>query len=328
MSKSVVGHGILLLVTLAAAGVTWSRQSRAAAAPGSVPIWQADPDQLTAVDYAFKGGHLQLERRSDSAGAYVWARFAPAPVGDSTPTPIQFLVGDAGQQVLRDLAEPRALRDLGAADAAHERQYGLTDAAARLEVVAGGVKHDLLVGGPVFASGDRYVKDSSTGRVYVLPPEAITSLETSESSLAERKLHAFSDDDVASAVIRTSRGRTTLRRISAPGVPDAWAPSSSPNRSDPTMSNFMQRVGQLFPVRSAPDVDVGGLTEVVRIDYRDSSDKPLGWLRVLRTASAKPDYYLETEHLRAPARGYAGALEQIARDVEQLFGAGASAPVG
>jgi hypothetical protein len=236
-----------------------------------------------------------------------------------TTGPSQFLVGEQGVELARSLAEPRALRDLGEVDAEREREYGLVEGTTRLETDLAGETRALIVGGPVFGTGDRFVKDPESGRVYVLPGTHFPYLDSPE-TLTERRLHAFTPDEVATVVLRASGAARTMRRESSSSGVASWAPADAPDRPDETFATFMERVQQLWADQYAPDVDRATLDELARLDYMDERGEPLGYLVLLRAKAEPAAFYLATEYSRVPVRAFADAAEALARDVEQLFG--------
>ena len=324
--RAITLHGALLVVALGAAYLTWSHSSDAPAAPGSTVVWEADSTDVEAIRYESPDRRITIERRSDEAGSYFWTTVEPvvADPAAAAAAANQFLLGENGAQLVGGLAPLRALRDLGAVDADAQREYGLADKTGRLTVDVGGTTRELLVGGVVFGSGDRYVKDPATDRVYVVQSTLVTGLESPD-ALAERRLHAFKSEEVAGVVLHApSVQRTMHRRASAEGT-DTWAPENAPDKPDETFATFMDRVQQLWADRYAPEVDRSVLRELIRLDYQDERGASLGYLALMRTEAGAPVYYLVTEYSRVPVRPFAGTAEALARDVDQLFGGSSAA---
>jgi hypothetical protein len=321
--KAVASHAVLLAVALGAAYLTWTRGSEAPPAPGSVELWEGEPEQVEAIRFAGLGRRVAVERRSDDRGSHFWAVVTPldpdSAVQLGQPARTEFLVGEQGDELVRGLAAPRALRDLGAVDAEREREYGFAERTSELEVDVDGETHRLIVGGFVFGTGDRYAKVPESGRVYVLQSTLFPMLEAPE-TLTERRLHTFMPEDVGIVVLHASGGERTMRRASSPTGVSSWAPADTPDRPDQTFATFMERVQQLWAEQYAPQVDRSGLRELMRLDYQSESGEPLGYLALLRSEGATPEYFLISEHTRVPVRAFAGAADALARDVEQLFG--------
>lgn len=343
-------HGVLLLLALAFAYQTWTRQE-ATDTEGSVTLWKGDPEQVTSVTYEYDGRRVLVERRRDDAGPYLWGVFTreaePSPtqhtVGEqaaggvtaggasetaaSAPGPAKvdttlFQAGLEAERVFESVASLRALRDLGVVDDARKGEYGLADATARLVVNFRTRTRELVVGGSVYGSGDRYVLNPENGRTYVLSGELVRSLAGADVTLQERRLHAYEPDRVASVTLRTAKGeRTRLRTGGERFGPSTWASPDSPDQPDQTFGNFMQRLEQLWISEFAPGLDPASLVSVVRADYLDAKGRPLGYLELFRKASSEGgvEYYLKTELLRVLAKTYEGLAEAVEQDAGQLF---------
>src|SRR5690606_28611927 len=117
-----------------------------------------------------------------------------------------------GDVLLDEAAHLRALRDLGTIDEKRESEYGLADSTAKIVVR---MKHDsreLEVGGKAWGVNDRYVRDPSTGRVYVLSAVFVRRLEGAEHLLPERRLHLFDDSRIRRVVVKTADAERVMNR--------------------------------------------------------------------------------------------------------------------
>src|SRR5690606_20468593 len=202
-------HALLLLATLGFAYQTWTRDVTGPIAPGSVLIWDADVEDIVGITYESEAQNVWIERREDEAGTYHWATVTiraretgtAQAAGDTAaststkepPRVMSFVVGQEGDILLDEVASLRALRDLGTASEEQESEYGLADATAKIVVQMDGGSSELEVGGKAWGGNDRYVRDSETGRVYVLPGTFVGRLEAAEYQLPERRLHLFAD---------------------------------------------------------------------------------------------------------------------------------------
>ena len=206
--RSVLTHAALLLAALAVAYQAWNIDDTAVAVRDAILIWNADQEELASIVYEGPAKRVVLEQRWDDAGTYLWGTLirdaASASGSTEAVDTTQFIVGERADFVLRAMAVLRAIRDLGAVDAEREQEYGVADGPGHLTVSFGGEEHELLIGGSVFAAGDRYVKDPSSGRVYVVISSTIYGIENAESVLLERQLHAFDLSDVTTVTVRTA----------------------------------------------------------------------------------------------------------------------------
>ena len=321
--KPVLAYTLLLIASLGLAYQTWTRGDTVLA-PGSVTLWSVDVDEISAIVYEAAGTRVAIERRED-ADPYLWGSVTRSVVGDSvsaaSDTTTEFLVGQGADGLLAMLAAPRVLRDLGMLDAEREEEYGLVGTLERLVVRLDRETHELLLGGTVFRTNDRYVRDAASGRTYVLQGAALGSLVSAEQVYSETRLHAFTLDAVATVTVRTERGeRTMSKSATGPAGSLSWTPADAPDRPDQTFANFMERLGQLWVSRYEPSVDRGALREVARIDYLDAAGGSIGHTELLRSGGGEePVYYLATEHTRVPITLIPGAAERLDQDLAQLL---------
>lgn len=316
-------HAVLLLAALALAYQTWTDRSNPLE-PGSVALWNEDPDDIASIVYEDEPLRVVLERREDEEGAYLWGTVTRAAPTTETPAPpaepMQFLVGEYTEMLLATLADMRALRDLGEVGAEREQEYGLAGAAPRLVVDFGGRTRELSVGGAAFGTSDRYVKDAASGSVYVIPGIPIENLEAPEVGLPDRRPHAFQIERVATVTVRTARGERTMRRSASAAAPGTWTPPDAPELPDQTFANFMERLQQLWITEYTPATDRSRLQSLARVEYFDANGRVLGHLELLRSGSEQgAEYYLVTEHTRALAKVSAEIAETLDQDVMQLL---------
>ncbi|HEX6925192.1 MAG TPA: DUF4340 domain-containing protein [Longimicrobiaceae bacterium] len=345
-------HALLLLATLGFAYQTWTRDKTGPVTPGSVLIWDTDVDDIVAIAYESDEQEVSIERREDETGTYFWgtvthpARETPpsdtagdsvaadsesaTPDGDSAapdtmpaaPTVIEFVVGQEGDVLLDEAADPRALRDLGTVDEQRLSEYGLADSTAKIVVRTEDATRELEVGGTAWGVNDRYVRDRETGRIYVLPAAFLRRLERAEYLLPERRLHLFDDASIRRVVVRTGEAERVMHRADGaqPGTA-IWTQPEEPDEPDQTFANFMDRLDRIWASEYVPDLDPRTLTSVVRIDYFDASDRPLGHVELFRgnEEGEGVQYYARTELTRVLTRVNASLGEQLDADVSQLF---------
>lgn len=337
-------HAVLLVLALAFAYQTWTREETNST-EGSVTLWKGEADQIASVNYEYDGRRVLVERRRDEMGPYLWGVFtreatspaAQQAVGGQAPGVADTAMSAAGaarvdttlfqagleaERVFESLASLRAFRDLGVVDDARKGDYGLAGATARLVVNFRTRARELVVGGSVYGSGDRYVLNPENGRTYVIAGQLVRSLEGADVTLQERRLHAYEPDRVASVTLRTAKGERTMLRTGGEGFgPSTWASPDTPDQLDQTFGNFMQRLEQLWISDFAPALDPATLVSVVRADYLDAKGRSLGYLELFRKPSSEGgvEYYLKTELLRVLAKTYEGLAEAVEQDAGQLF---------
>ena len=337
--RLVLVHAGFLLATLVVAYQTWTRDRDYPALPGSVILWSESPEDVSRVSYRGDTLRVVLEQLEDSLGRYLWGTVTRRAPSDASPeadeaaegtppapgrpqvTSQQFLVGQYTEVLLESLARPRALRDLGTVAGEREHVYGITASSPTLEIEFARGTRVLLVGDTVFGTRDRYVKDPSSGALYVLAGTEVNNLETPEGALPERNPHAFAPERVASVTVRTERGERTMRRAESAALRrTTWTPVDAPDRPDQTFANFMDRLQQLWITEFAAEEDAANLESLVRVEYFAETGRGLGYLELLRAEGPqRSEYFVLTEHTRALTHIDPSLGEALDQDVSQLF---------
>ncbi|HZD04052.1 MAG TPA: hypothetical protein VE173_04015, partial [Longimicrobiales bacterium] len=190
--------------------------------------------------------------------------------------------------------------------------------------------------GSVFGSTDRYALDPATGRAYAISGELVQTLESGRVRLQDRDLHDFEMSRV-DRVVLTTPGAERVRVRTGAGPQAGWASPETPDRADATFANFMGRVETLRVLDYHPGLSADSLEFLARLEYLNDDGERLGVLEFYRRhgqeagqpgAAGETGYYLRTERTRILARVNAPVAEQVAEDLEQLFGGEGTPPPG
>ncbi|MCG8422898.1 MAG: DUF4340 domain-containing protein [Proteobacteria bacterium] len=306
MTRGPIIHGVLLVVVLIFAYQTWTKEEKVERDVGDIQVWSVPADSITAITYDSENRTIKLEQRSEGGQSYYWGQDIrvvkksvgkkPAKKDDSaepaeppqpeTETKIRdFAIGKKGQEAVENLADLRALRDLGALDDDRRKEYELDDSKDNITVSYNGKSRSLVVGGRVPGSGGgRYVLEMDSGKAYALAATTLRDLLAGESGMRLRKAHIYDDEDVGKAVV-TAAGKTrNLVRITVENEKGTksknWADASDSSKPDQTMSNFLQNVAKLSPSQYAPKLDAKSLKLVVKVEYQRENGEKLGWLEL------------------------------------------------
>ena len=290
-------------------------------------------DQISSVTYESPSRTLLLERRPIPAGEmgeggfYLWAIAIPRPrPGDSSAATLnamreEFPVGDDGDQLMQQLAELVAMRDLGDLTDDAKEQYELSEPDRTLNVEFASGTRNLEFGGTVFGGPHRYANDPSTGRGYVISNDMIRNLEGGPATLRARALHRFGDSVVTGVTVRTPNGERVMTRT-MDGPFGVWSRPDAAGEGDQTFANFMERVQQLSVLTYHSEIDADTLALIVRLDFVGEADRPVGFIEMYRTAADSDgisEYYVRTEVTRVLALAYRNFAERVDRDLADLF---------
>jgi hypothetical protein len=319
--KGVTLHGGLLLLALLLAYPTWTRErTRPTDVQGAV-IWERDTTEVVSITYRSAAREVEVSRRTEDGDAYLWGReVVPGSGSDSAMSDtLQYPVGVAGGELVRGLAELRVIRDLGVVDSTRTREYGLDDPSASIAVGFVDGERDIEVGDSIYGGSDRYGRDSSTGRVFVLPGSLVRPLRIGSGAIRERAVHYFPDADVARVRVEAlGRERDMTRSDGGAGEAAVWTEPDSTGPPDLTFGNFMERLGQLAIAGFEDEVPEASLQRLLRVEYVGSDEQVLGFLELFRDV-AGGTYYLRSERTRVPARTVQAFAERIEQDLSQIF---------
>ncbi|RMG93334.1 MAG: DUF4340 domain-containing protein [Deltaproteobacteria bacterium] len=121
-----------------------------------------------------------------------------------------FKGNDAAEKIVAAAAPMRARRKLDATEGIDPAELGFDDTPARLVVVAGGNEHTFELGDTVYGGDNRYLRDTSTGEVYLVDARVLRPLMSPKTSLLDRKLFRGTLADWDRVVVDGPDGKTTL----------------------------------------------------------------------------------------------------------------------
>jgi len=316
--------GILAVAAITAVGI-WTRdKQKPAVSAGDVNVWSGRSAEVERVVFEGKNKKVELEARKDERGRYfvgtIDRTIEHKAMGDAgaPPPPEQkqtrIVSVGAGEKLADALGPLKALRALGRVEGDRAGEFGLTSPEATLKVKISGAERTLALGDATPGGGDRYVRDASTGEVFVVKGEPLRTIESAESLMLERELHEWKDSDLRAAKIVAGdatreivRGGTESKRF--------WADASNPEVNDETLGNWMNKLDRLRPVEFVFDPPKD-LSVVVRVEYRAS--QPLGFVEVVKTTAAegqKSEYLLKSERTRLYAKVATPLAEQLEQDI-------------
>jgi hypothetical protein len=202
------------------------------------------------------------------------------------------------------------------------------DPEGTLSVTIAGKDHKLAIGAHTPGGGDRYVRDETSGVVYVVKADVTRDLESGEATLTEREPHEFKDPDIESIrVLARGKTREVLRR--GPPSKRIWADASDPEKADETVSNWVAKVDRLRPGEyptaqpSAPDL-------VVRIEYKVKGSQG-AFFEIAKVPAAPPaagtpsastsawDFVVRSERTREWAKVATSVGEQVEQDLASVL---------
>lgn len=311
--KTLKVHGGLFLLAVIGALLTWTRDTTTEADEGRPLVWERDTTEVVSVHYRAPEMDVQIQRRTDEAGSFLWGIEVEG--AESTDT-LEYPVGAPGSTLVGRLANLRVIRDLGALSPEMVERFGLGDATETVEVSFVDGERLLTVGDSAFGGRDRYALEPATGAGYVIASDITRPLSIGEGALRERWLHRFMDDDVATVRITVPGGGAREMTRTEDGE---WTDEGS-DVPDAAFANFMQRVDQLAIGGYGAEPVAASTRSLVRVDYLDDAGEQLGFVELFHDDLAEQDpYYLRSETTRIVAYAVTSLAERVQEGLGEVF---------
>jgi len=315
------GIAALGLVTMYA---TWQREPEHA--PGAVTVIDASKSDVTRVHYEDEGVAADLTRGDTGDDTGIWMHLVMKPKPEAkkpdgkdakndakaevkaTPPPRDLLPGESAKHLYDQFAPLVSMRAFGVLDAAKLKEIGLDNPKRKLEVTVKGAVRRYEIGQPAQQSGgEAFLRDTSDGRVYLLPRNMLSELQNAD-HLVDRRLHAFEPGDY-DRIKLTSGGKQKEFVVIGRESPKTatLAPAKAPDKRDQTAKTWNDSLWRLWPsdiLGKGEQPTAGKVGVLLRVDYMDGS-KNVGWIEIgrIETASgvsedapATGDLYAHTEH--------------------------------
>jgi hypothetical protein len=296
--------------------------------------WQRSPELQTGEVFVIDSTKNDLEKiRFEDSESKTWSEVAKAKDADGTfislrlsgydntgaglpsghpgialKQPERLVRGnETANRLFERFAPLRAQRSLGVLDPSMLKDLGLDAPKKTIEVTTRGVKRRFAIVPAPPGGSDPYLQDLQDKKVYIVARPILSDLQSATNNLVERKLHTFRIEDVDHITVDVAGKKRELvgtRIEDYPGI--RVSPAESPDKPDPTLKNWHDKVFALFPteVLGQGEVPAAGQPVVaVRLDY-SSRGRHLGFIELARgatsavstTAAAKPDIYARSEY--------------------------------
>ena len=319
-SRSVFVHaGLAALAAVAAISVTVKDQN-VKAIVHEATIINARPADVQKVTFVGKSKTVTIEPRKDAVGAWYYGtieKTTSSPDASTLPTRSPFISVTTGEKLMQNLASLKALRDAGPLPPERLAELGLEKPEATVTVKLASGERVLEIGGTTPGGTDRYVRDPSNSRVYVITGEPIRDLEWAESRLLDRELHDWKESEIEKAkLLAADKTRQVLRRTTDGKT--IWADASSPDTNDETIGNFMQRLDRLRPSEYQDSLPENRVT-LLRVDF-EGKRGPIGWFELSKVPleGDKADYFITTERTRLHGKVVASLAQQVEQDIASV----------
>jgi hypothetical protein len=313
--RGVAIQGGLALVALVLAYTTWQRPAETQA--GEVFVVDITKNDLQKVRFEDQEAKSwsELAKGKDDEGAFITLRLsgfdstgAALPSGHpgiALKQPERLIrANETGEKLFERFAPMRGQRSLGVLDAAKLKELGLDKTKKFVEITArGGKRRFAIVSAP--PGGDNpYIQDAQDKKVYIVPRAVLSDLQAASTNLPERRLHSFRIEDVDKVTLSAggkTRELVATRIEDFPGI--RLAPAATPDKPDPTLKNWHDRVFSLFPTEVLGQGEVpasGAPNVVIKLEYF-SRGRRIGWTELARSQAPA----VSTTTAAPPIQGWA-----------------------
>jgi len=351
MNRSAAVYGGLLALLLAGAWVRWTREPEPDIGD-KIVLLQGDKDKIESITWTGEKDKAVIERKSDAEGDYLWVTYTrqepklkkhtgdeededvvEPPTPEPTPdTPTEggqemvettraFKAGDAGDKLLDSLSPMLAIRKLDPADITGDKltTTGLDAPKEILEISRKGRATRLEIGGEVYGTRDRYVRNPATGEIFLVDSETLRPLKYARTRLPDRTLWSLERKDAVTAEVSDSAGRTAeadQKNIDDQGKA-RWVRATEPDGTDEQFETWMDKAlklkGSSYADPNEPPQDLQ-----LRFKLALKNDKGKTETLDVLQEGADGDWWGRSEHTRGLIKLLRGPTSELADDVESL----------
>ncbi len=242
----------------------------------------------------------------------------PAPIiEESVQT---FKAGEEGAKLATSVSPMLAIRKLEGVDAEKLATTGLDAPKEFLEISRKGKTVKLEVGGEVYGTRDRYVKNSATGEIYLVDDELLRPLKYARTRLPDRAVFGIEAKKITKAVLSASG---TSRVLSQKNAQDAekstWVREDRPTEADEQLQTWMEKILKLKNTGYAEKDDATeGLVLAFTLQIEDEKGVK-ETLEVFKDAEGK-QWWARSEFTRGWVKMLKGPTADLSDDVATLVG--------
>jgi hypothetical protein len=336
--RSLWVHASLFVVASALGWQALTKEEEDPKAEHETVLWEVTPESVQRLELESKKKKVVLESQKDAYGRYFVGTVdkekakppknpheqkSEADAGAPPPAEpevveretIRFVAAKEANELSDSLAKLTAKRTLGKLSEDRYEEFGFGgEEEMRVRFVLGGKTREFIVGGKTPGGSDSYVRDAESGQTYVIAGSVVRDIETADTSLLQRDLTEFEEDEVSKAVVRV--GEASRELVPVPGQSQFWANPSDASNKDETASNWMTKFERLRVTDYVEKVE-GETTPIAVVEYFDKSGKSLAQVELVSQAVAgedKPRYLARSGVTRWHGKVLANTAEQLAQD--------------
>ncbi len=243
----------------------------------------------------------------------------PEPEPEYDETVQVFKAGANGDTLLADLSPMTAIRKIDSVPDGKLETIGLDAPREFIELVRKGRTHKLELGGEVYGTRDRYVRDIGSGEIFLVDDEILRPLKYARTRLPDRTLWSLEDDAIVSATIIGPEGANLeLDHLHKDDKAKAtWVRAAAPDEVDDEVKTWMDKAmglkGTSYADPADPPTDLAPAFSL-KLTGEDGTAETLEVLR----EGEDGDWWGRSEHTRGLIKMLRGPSSGLAEDVASL----------
>jgi len=346
MRKQIIAYGTLLVLTLGGAYYVWTNPTDAEIGE-SVIVLAGDKDDLERVHYKSTKLDLRIDMKSDELGRYGWVRAEPLAAADAQPEPqpedgppdnphappkddgavAEFKAGKTGTAALEGLMPFKAKRQLDGITDEKLAELGLAEPDATLEIVRAGREPAVYeIGGNVYGGANVYVRETATGKVYVVDAKVIRPLQSGKQTLPDREIVGVETKIIIGVAVSGGEASAEFDQHNADD-PEAvyWATTGGTTKNETAAAWIDKALRMRASGYVQSDENPGQLEDVFSFKVTTNDRKAIT-VKVQRgyDDNGEDQWYAVSEHTRGLVKLQRGLAAEVAADLANVLDAGAS----
>ena len=215
-----------------------------------------------------------------------------------------------------------AIRKLDAVDEAKLESIGLTDPQDSLEITRKGRTTVLELGGEVYGTRDRYVREQGSGDIFLVDDEVLRPLKYARTRLPDRQLWDIERKDITRVSLADAAGVSAdfVQKNASDETQAYWLPADAPEDADKDtqLDTWMDKALKMRGTRYADPSDLPeGLTTAFTLSIESQAGNPL--LLTVEKDGEEGDYWASTPYTRGRVKLLRTATEALAGDVSTII---------
>lgn len=326
MNKAVPVYAILLVLGL---GLSWNRYtSDETQAREGIVLLDVKKDELQKLVYGSPDLTVNVEIRKDDLGSYPWiviteVKKKRTPDGETREEKTLRFRGGADAEKLLEKWQPlMAMRQLDQVTDEQQLTFGLKEIDTTIQLAWGGKSTTLDLGGETYGTKDRYVRDQSTGQIFVVSKDAIQNLKFARTKLKENRLTALEEAKITS--ISLAKGSQTA----------SWSQKNIDDRAaaywerdgatkDASFDNWLDKALKLKSTDYVqPDEEPKELVTLFEMTLRSADGKT----ETLQFLQSGEDWYARSSFTRALVKVNKASIKEVDDEVLDVIEGKAAPP--